>query len=146
MTATPCRPAVPIDGHIEQARDRFADFVRTYNPTDIHDQDVYLEPLLAGWLYEGNGIEATAASYDHFLQTVLAITDAILNGTLSLDYAGPDTPPYPGRLIGLQDPTLAANVLSRMGHDCCVHQTLEGRRSEETEGFIAERLAHLKRS
>jgi hypothetical protein len=33
-----------------------------------------------------------------------------------------------------------------MGHDCCVHQTLEGRRSEETEGFITERLDYLKRS
>jgi hypothetical protein len=31
-----------------------------------------------------------------------------------------------------------------MGHDCCVHQTLEGRRSEEMESFVAERLAGLR--
>jgi hypothetical protein len=34
--------------------------------------------------------------------------------------------------------------LSRMGHDCCVHQTLEGRRSEETDSLIAEGIARLR--
>ncbi|MFJ2953559.1 hypothetical protein [Streptomyces sp. NPDC087270] len=129
-------PAVPIDCHIDQARDCFRDFVTTYAPTDVHTTDVYLEPLLAGWLHTGPGIESTAGAYDHFLQAVLDITDAILTGTLCLDYAGPDAPPYPRRLIGLQDPRAGANVLSRMGYDCLVHDTLEGRRAEDVRFVV----------
>lgn len=124
------KAAVAVDGHIELSRDDFARFVSTYTPTDLHDMEAYLEPLLAGWLYVGPGIESTAANYDHFLQVVVSITDAILKGSLSLDYRGPDMAPYRRRLIGLQDPNLGASVLSRMGYDQVVHQTLEGRRSE----------------
>ncbi|WP_328469565.1 hypothetical protein [Streptomyces sp. NBC_00448] len=127
---------LPIDGHIDQARDCFRDFVTNYAPTDVHTTGVYLEPLLAGWLYAGPGIESTAGLYDHFVQAVLAITDAIFAGTLSLDYAGPDAPPYPRQLIGLRDPNMGANVLSRMGHDLLVHQTLEGRHVEDVRAVF----------
>lgn len=133
-------PAVPVDGHITKSRDSFATFVATYVPTDVHDRRVYLEPLLAGWLYAGPGIEDTAATYDHFLQVTIAIIDAILKGTLTLDYQGPDTTPYKRRMIGLQDPRLGANVLSRMGYDQVVHQTTEDRRSDELQRFAEQRV------
>lgn len=123
--------AVPVDGHIPPSSDCFQQFVSRWAPSDLHERKVYLEPLLAGWLYDGPGVESTAANYDHFLQVVMFIIDAILKGTLCLDYRGPDSPPYKRRMIGLQDPALGANVLSRMGFDQVVHQTLEGRRSEE---------------
>jgi hypothetical protein len=120
-----------VDGHVELSRDDFAEFVCTYTPTDMRTPEVYLEPLLAGWLYVGMGIESTAAGYDHFLQVVVSVIDAIMKGTLSLDYRGPELEPHKRRLIGLQDPGLGANVLSRMGYDQVIHQTIEARRSEE---------------
>ncbi|SCD48436.1 hypothetical protein GA0115240_110710 [Streptomyces sp. DvalAA-14] len=129
-------PVVAVDGHVELSRDDFADFVSRYAPTGALDWGVYLEPLLAGWLFAGLGIESTAAQYDHFLQVVVSIIDAILKSSLSLNYRGAELKPHERRMIGLQDPTLGANVLSRMGYDQVVHQTLEGRRSEELRSLL----------
>jgi hypothetical protein len=119
------------DGHVQQARDSFGEFVTACAPLDVGERDVYLEPLLAAWLGDDSGIDLTAGLYDHFLQVVLAVTDAILTGALTLDYRGPDAPAHPRRLAGLQDPRAATSVLNRIGHDRFVQEVLEDRRVED---------------
>lgn len=99
--------SVVIDGHIAQARDDFAEFVATYTPPEGPASQIYLEPLLVAWLTYGNGIAATAGIYDHFLQTVMAITDAILTDTLSIPYTRPHAPQ--GALPLCPPPTVRAN-------------------------------------
>ena len=131
MTPDEAYAPMAIDGHILQARDAFADFITTYAPPEGPTTDVFLEPLLAAWLTSGNGIDATAGLYDHFLQTAIAIIDATLTNTLPLDYAPEDVPQHPRHLIALEDPTSTTSVLSRLGHDRLVHETLETRRAED---------------
>ncbi|WNI14704.1 hypothetical protein [Actinacidiphila sp. ITFR-21] len=73
---------------------------------------------------------------------VLAITDGVMQGTLSLDYSGPDTAPYRRYVLGLVDPKRGTSVLTRLGFDQLVWQRQEGRRSEELEQRIAATLAN----
>ncbi|MFC4033073.1 hypothetical protein ACFO3J_16490 [Streptomyces polygonati] len=68
----------------------------------------------------------------------------MLKGMICLDYGGKATAPFPRRLVGLTDPKLGGNVLSRMGYDQLVHQTLEGRRSEELSAELHGVLRALK--
>lgn len=124
----------------------FQHFVTTWTPPEVvEDERVSLEELLAAWLYAGMGIESTAASYDHFLQVVLCILDGVLKGTVSLDYDGKETTPFPRRLVGLTSPKLIGNVLTRFGYDQLVHQTLEGRRSEELDHRLRQLTGELSR-
>ncbi|WNI14693.1 hypothetical protein [Actinacidiphila sp. ITFR-21] len=125
------------DSSVTEARDSFQGFVTQHTDPDIDDSGVYLETLLAQWLYMGMGIEDTAADYDHFLQVVLAIADGVMQRTLSLDYSGPDTAPYRRYISGLVDPKRGNSVLTRIGYDQLVGQTQEGRRSEELQQRIA---------
>ncbi|MFF7194112.1 hypothetical protein ACFZAM_10435 [Streptomyces sp. NPDC008079] len=112
--------------------EEFQAFVSLWRPSETCAPKVYLEPLLAGWLSEGSGIECTAANYDHFLQAVVLIIDAILSGRLSLDYRGPHAAPYARSLAGLHDPNVGGNVLSRMGFDYIVRQTAKDRCSKDS--------------
>jgi hypothetical protein len=109
----------------------FAHFAATFEPAETGSAGTCLEPLLAGWLAVGDGIDYTAANYDHFLQTTLHIIDAITSGILSLDYRGPDLPPRPRCLSGLTDPSPNSdNVLTRLGFDRMIYETLKLRRVE----------------
>lgn len=137
MTPDQAYAPMAIDGHILQARDAFADFITTYAPPEGPTTDVYLEPLLAAWLTTGNGIDATAGLYDHFLQTAMAIIDATLTNTLPLNYTPADAPHHPRHLTALHDPTSTTSVLSRLGHDRLVHETLETRRAEDLRTLFA---------
>ncbi|MBD0736442.1 hypothetical protein [Streptomyces sp. CBMA29] len=119
-----------VYSHVEMSCEEFQAFVSLWRPSETCAATVYLEPLLAGWLSGGSGIECTAANYDHFLQAVVLIIDAILSGRLSLDYHGPHAEPYRRFLAGLHDPNVGGNVLSRMGFDYIVRQTEKGRGSE----------------
>jgi hypothetical protein len=125
-----------LDSYVTEARDNFQRFVTQHTDPDIDDSSVHLETLLAEWLYIGRGIEATAASYDHFLQVVLAIADGVMQTTLRLDYSGPDAPPYRRYIPGLVDPKGVQSVLTRVGYDQLVWQTQEGRRSEELQQLV----------
>jgi hypothetical protein len=127
----PNRGPLGVD-HVTMACEDFRQFVTTWAvPEGADDELVFLEDLLAAWLDAGAGIESTAADYDHFLQVVMAIIDGVLTGVISLDRQGPDGRPYARWMIGLVPPRRNGSVLSRMGYDHVVHQTLEARRSEE---------------
>ncbi|MFC4032123.1 hypothetical protein ACFO3J_11570 [Streptomyces polygonati] len=125
---------------IAEVKANFKRFVSGHTDPDIDDTTVYLETLLAEWLYIGMGIEATAANYDHFLQVVLAITDDVLQGTARLDYSGPEAARYRRSISGLVDPKRGDSVLTRFGYDRLVWQTQEGRRSDELRGLVARTL------
>lgn len=106
-----------VNSFVTEARDNFQRFVIQHTNPEADDSGVYLETLLAQWLYLGTGIEDTLASYDHFLQVVLAITDGVMQRTLSLDYSGPDVPPYRRYIPGLVDPKRGISVLTRIGYE-----------------------------
>jgi hypothetical protein len=53
------------DSYVIEARDSFQRFAMAHTDPEIDDRGVYLETLVAAWLYVGSGIEDTAANYDH---------------------------------------------------------------------------------
>jgi hypothetical protein len=128
--------------YVAEARDSFQRFVSNHTDPDVDDCAVYLETLLAEWLYLGMGIEATAATYDHFLQVALAVVDGVMQGTLCLDYNGPAASPYRRRILGLVQPERDNSILTRFGYDQLVWQTQDGRRAEALGQLVTEALGH----
>ncbi|MEW2544870.1 hypothetical protein AB0910_03670 [Streptomyces sp. NPDC047002] len=104
-------------------------------PGDTDDSVVHLDELLGPWLRTGHGTEATAANYDHFLQVVVCVVQDLLTGSASLDYLGGGKRRHTRRMAGLISPG-DGNILSRMGYDHLVHQTLEIQRTREPRAAL----------
>src|ERR1051326_1952247 len=78
----------------DDARDSFLLYVwRISAKPDPNDDSPkgmhYLMDYVHAWLSNGNGIEATAGSYETFLFAILRITDAWMNDRRILDGKGP---------------------------------------------------------
>ncbi|WNI14701.1 hypothetical protein [Actinacidiphila sp. ITFR-21] len=95
--------------HLTETRDNFQRLVSQHTDPETDDSGVYLETLLAQWLYLGSGIEDTAANYHHFLVAVVVpvLRDACRTGVpigwsrrLGRIEVGP-----PEQLVGVESPS-----------------------------------------
>jgi hypothetical protein len=105
----------PNDHPIERARGDFEHFVQHFDTSNLaahgDPHPPYLVTYLSDWIDNGRGIEATGERYEFYLQTVIDIGDAALQGKLDLGFRGSlegttthSSAPYERQIIGIHAP------------------------------------------